>query len=211
MEVHRILVQHYVGMQIGDPTFRRLVLQTDVFHNGFYRASIEEGNPLIPQVPPPGVVYPEDNSDTYLSSFTSISSLSDSESLSSRSLIKELVINQVYDFVRSFPSGYEFSRDSFHSSGIVQRSTDIHMPASVQNSFLEQLQWHLCLMSWPFELGTNSTLGNYLIGVLKHSRPPEEPLYVCQGFGHTKMISNSQLFMDAQTCDRGFLPLLLAS
>ncbi|KAK3923612.1 Dual oxidase 1 [Frankliniella fusca] len=38
--------------------------------------------------------------------------------------------------------------------------------------------------------------------------PPEESLYVCQRFGYTKMIFNSQLFMDAQTCDRGFLPLL---
>ncbi|KAK3913069.1 hypothetical protein KUF71_022523 [Frankliniella fusca] len=90
----------------------------------------------------------------------------------------------------------------------IYRSTDVHMPASVQNSFLEQLQWHLCLMSWPFELGTNSTLGNHFISVLEHSRPPEESLYVCQGFGHTKMISNSQLFMGARTCDRGFLPLL---
>ncbi|KAK3933227.1 Sodium-dependent serotonin transporter [Frankliniella fusca] len=61
------------------------------------------------------------------------------------------------------------------------RSTDVHMPAPVQNSFLEQLQWHLCLTSWPFELGTNSTLGNYFISVLEHSRPPEESLYVCQG------------------------------
>ncbi|KAK3923559.1 Interleukin-1 receptor accessory protein-like 1-B [Frankliniella fusca] len=69
-------------------------------------------------------------------------------------------------------------------------SADIHMPASVQNSFLEQLQWHLCLMSWPFEFGTNSTLGNHFISVLNHSRPPEESLY------------------GAQTCDRGFLPLL---
>ncbi|KAK3926019.1 6-deoxyerythronolide-B synthase EryA3, modules 5 and 6 [Frankliniella fusca] len=105
-------------------------------------------------------------------------------------------------------SSLEVSMLVAHASDLVKGSTDIHMPASVQNSFLEQLQWHLRLMSWPFELGTKSTLGNHFISVLEHSRPPEESLYVCQGFGHTKMISNSQLFMDAQTCDRGFLPLL---
>ncbi|KAK3925583.1 DNA-directed RNA polymerase subunit alpha [Frankliniella fusca] len=99
------------------------------------------------------------------------------------------------------------SREGFNCD----QSTDVHMPASVQNSFLEQLQWHLRLMSWPFELGTNSTLGNHFISVLEHSRPPEESLYVRQGFGHTKMISNSQLFMGVRTCDRGFLPLLPAS
>ncbi|KAK3924467.1 7-cyano-7-deazaguanine synthase [Frankliniella fusca] len=96
------------------------------------------------------------------------------------------------------------SREGFNCD----QSTDFHMPASVQNSFLEQLQRHLRLMSWPFELGTNSTLGNHFISVLKHSRPPEESLYVCQCFGYSKMISSSQLFMGAQTCDRGFLPLL---
>ncbi|KAK3932728.1 Peritrophin-48 [Frankliniella fusca] len=109
MEVHRILIQHYVGCQIGDPTLRRIclqciqaasrslfwsvldpsffqfeqfvpavllaeewfycchcrlepcyiLLQTDVFRNGGFRATDFEGTPLIPQVPPPGVLYPD--------------------------------------------------------------------------------------------------------------------------------------------------------
>ncbi|KAK3925916.1 Histone-lysine N-methyltransferase, H3 lysine-36 specific [Frankliniella fusca] len=108
MEIHRIVVQHFVGLQIGDPTFRRiclqciqaatsslfwavlnpsfiqfeqfvpailltedwfycchcclepcyLVLQNDVFANGLYRAEDFANTPLVPQVPPPGIVYP---------------------------------------------------------------------------------------------------------------------------------------------------------
>ncbi|KAK3932748.1 Chromosome segregation in meiosis protein 3 [Frankliniella fusca] len=58
MEIHRIVVQQFVGLQIGDPTFRRLVLQNDVFSNGLYRAEDFYNTPLVPQIPPPGIVYP---------------------------------------------------------------------------------------------------------------------------------------------------------
>ncbi|KAK3928718.1 Elongation factor G [Frankliniella fusca] len=58
MEVHRILVQHFVGRIIGDPTLRRILLQTDEFRNGGFRADDFEDSPVVPQVPPPGIQYP---------------------------------------------------------------------------------------------------------------------------------------------------------